>query len=178
MRKLYLIDLVVVDSQYFYDTLENDTRYECEYTYDEMLDETYGEVVIGSCSFYPSEIMKQMDEIAYNVGFDDYVDAQLGDNIYEVEEFGEVLVGGCEYKIIDLEYDDEYYYEIEQTSHNEQGEKVTCTFNKIGTLGEVLVAYSFSLDDATIEALENELASGGQITLDNYTITRHEGEEV
>lgn len=44
-------------------------------SYDEMLD-SFGEVKIGSLTFLPSQIVKELDPIAYSVGFDDYCDAQ------------------------------------------------------------------------------------------------------
>ena len=42
--------------------------------YDDMLDEA-GPVMIGGIEFYPSRILKEMDPIAYDTGFNDYMDA-------------------------------------------------------------------------------------------------------
>lgn len=42
--------------------------------YDEALDEQ-GEVKIGTLTFYPSQILKECDPIAYRVGFSDWLDA-------------------------------------------------------------------------------------------------------
>lgn len=44
-------------------------------SYDEVLD-SYGEVKIGYLTFMPSTIVKELDPIAYRVGFDDYCDSQ------------------------------------------------------------------------------------------------------
>lgn len=44
-------------------------------SYDEVLD-SYGEVKIGYLVFMPSTIVKELDPIAYRVGFDDYCDSQ------------------------------------------------------------------------------------------------------
>ena len=42
--------------------------------YNQMLDEA-GPVMIGGIEFYPSRILKEMDPIAYDTGFNDYMDA-------------------------------------------------------------------------------------------------------
>jgi hypothetical protein len=42
--------------------------------FDDMLDEA-GPVVIAGIEFYPSAILKEMDPIAYDVKFSDYMDA-------------------------------------------------------------------------------------------------------
>lgn len=42
--------------------------------YDEFLDEIYGEIKIGYLTFNASDIVKELDPIAYRVGFSDYED--------------------------------------------------------------------------------------------------------
>jgi len=42
--------------------------------YEHMLDEA-GPVVVGGIEFSPSAILKEMDPIAYDVGFNDYMDS-------------------------------------------------------------------------------------------------------
>ena len=42
--------------------------------YDQMLDES-GPVVIAGLDFYPSDILREMDQIAYDTNFNDYMDA-------------------------------------------------------------------------------------------------------
>ena len=42
--------------------------------YEQMLDES-GPVVIGGIDFYPSDILREMDTIAYDTGFNDYMDS-------------------------------------------------------------------------------------------------------
>jgi hypothetical protein len=42
--------------------------------YDDMLNES-GPIVFGGIEFYPSDILKEMDPIAYNTNFNDYMDA-------------------------------------------------------------------------------------------------------
>jgi hypothetical protein len=48
--------------------------------YDEMLD-MEGPIQVAGMGFYPSAILKEMDRIAYNVGFSDFVDSLSYDNI-------------------------------------------------------------------------------------------------
>lgn len=43
-----------------------------EEDYDEMLNELYGPINIGCLTFDPSEILSNLDPIAYNCGFSDY----------------------------------------------------------------------------------------------------------
>ena len=43
--------------------------------FDEMLDETYPVVKIGELTFYPSQILKQCDPIAYRIGVSEYEDS-------------------------------------------------------------------------------------------------------
>jgi hypothetical protein len=42
--------------------------------YEQMLDES-GPVIVGGIEFSPSAILKEMDPIAYDVGFNDYMNA-------------------------------------------------------------------------------------------------------
>ena len=42
--------------------------------YDEMLDETNPVVVIGGLTYLPSQVLREVDPIAYRVGFADYLD--------------------------------------------------------------------------------------------------------
>ena len=42
--------------------------------FDDMLNES-GSVVIGGIEFYPSDILKEMDPIAYDTNFNDYMDS-------------------------------------------------------------------------------------------------------
>ena len=42
--------------------------------YNEMLDECYEPYSMGGMTFYPSDVLKNCDEIAWRVGFDDFFD--------------------------------------------------------------------------------------------------------
>ena len=57
-----------------YETLEILSEYEAKANYDALLDESYPVVSLGFSEFYPSDILKNCDPIAYRCGFADYVD--------------------------------------------------------------------------------------------------------
>lgn len=59
--------------------------------YDDMLDDCYNDFEVGSMSYSPSKTFKAVDEIAYNVGYDDYVDGKIGDLENECEEIEEEI---------------------------------------------------------------------------------------
>jgi hypothetical protein len=42
--------------------------------YDQMLDETNEQIVIGNLLYSPSDVLKAVDPIAYDQGFLDYLD--------------------------------------------------------------------------------------------------------
>ena len=52
--------------------------------YDEMLDECYDEFKIGEMTFYPSDILKSCDPVAYRCGFSDYTDSELEERGTEI----------------------------------------------------------------------------------------------
>lgn len=41
--------------------------------YDQMLDETNEQIVIGNLLYSPSDVLKAVDPIAYDIGFSEYV---------------------------------------------------------------------------------------------------------
>lgn len=44
--------------------------------YDEWLDEITPPYKIGVCTFNASRVLKELDEIAYNYGYDDFVESE------------------------------------------------------------------------------------------------------
>lgn len=64
------------------DFLNNASDITLEDDYCEYLDEVYEEVKIGCLTFQPSRIVRELDPIAFNIGFSDYISNQ----IYELEE--------------------------------------------------------------------------------------------
>ena len=75
--------------------LYEEMSYEKTDEYDNFLDEL-GDVTIGSLTYSASRTLKQIDEIAYNCGFNDWADSRitelqeqiddLNDQISELEE--------------------------------------------------------------------------------------------
>lgn len=53
--------------------LEDGDKYD---EYDNWLDELQEPYKVGCCTFYPSEVLKRCDEIAYNCGYDDFVECE------------------------------------------------------------------------------------------------------
>ena len=59
--------------------------------FNESLDEM-GEISVGNLTFYPSDILKNCDPIAYNIGFTEYQDFRREDIEADVREELEGLV--------------------------------------------------------------------------------------
>jgi hypothetical protein len=55
------------------------SEYDALQSYDQMLDEVYPELFIGHSSFLASTVLKELDPIAYRVGFGEYVDSLAED---------------------------------------------------------------------------------------------------
>jgi len=53
--------------------------------YDEMLDECYPAVEIGSLSYLPSQVLCKVDPIAYRCGLTEWADAEAQDIRYQLE---------------------------------------------------------------------------------------------
>ena len=60
------------------------TEEQAEQFYNDMLDELYP-IQIGTLSYYGSEALKELDPIAYNVGFTEYLDVLAEE--YDISEF-------------------------------------------------------------------------------------------
>jgi len=58
----------------------------------DLLDER-GEVTIGNLTFYPSQILKQCDPIAYRITVNEYIDNMIADLEYDLERLDEDLDG-------------------------------------------------------------------------------------
>lgn len=52
--------------------------------YDDSLNEM-GDIEIGCLSYSPSEVLKRVDPIAYNCGYDDWLDGIMSDLVYDLE---------------------------------------------------------------------------------------------
>ena len=49
--------------------------------YDDLLDETAGEVRIGGLTYSASVVLKAVDPIAYRVGYSDWLDSELDETL-------------------------------------------------------------------------------------------------
>jgi hypothetical protein len=57
--------------------LDFEMAFEVKKMFDEMLDESYPVVTMGTLTFYPSQILRDCDPIAYNESLLDFEDAIL-----------------------------------------------------------------------------------------------------
>lgn len=55
--------------------LDFEMAFEIKTMFDEMLDESYPVVEMGTLKFYPSQILRECDPIAYNEALLDFEDA-------------------------------------------------------------------------------------------------------
>jgi len=54
---------------------------ELEERYDDYLDECYGEVSIAGLTYQTSHVLRQVDEVAYRCGFNDWISAEIDDGM-------------------------------------------------------------------------------------------------
>lgn len=105
-KKYYINDEEITQDD-FEQRLEDDVNEECENGYDDMLDDCCGDVVIGTLTYSPSYVLSVVDPIAYRCGLSEYVDSILSDYQYELERDNECTVNGNDYKIEELEEEEE-----------------------------------------------------------------------
>lgn len=66
-------------------TGEGLSDYELHQRYDEMLDEVYENATIAGMEYSTSSALKQVDPVAYRVGFSDWIDSELGETITDID---------------------------------------------------------------------------------------------
>ena len=103
----YLIDNEEVSFNEFYEKLEEQVSWECEDNYDYFIDDCYEEIEVMGMTFSPSYALKQLDEVAYRCGFNDYTDSRLSDVKYDLENYEEVNVNGYDFQIEEVEEEEE-----------------------------------------------------------------------
>ena len=67
--------------------------------FEELLDECYPEISIGCCTFSPSQVMKELDPICFNIGVTENLDSLAEDGIlyeyngdyYQMEDLDAML---------------------------------------------------------------------------------------
>jgi hypothetical protein len=70
-------------SDYVDDSGDELTDEQLHERYDDMLDEVYPDLNIAGMEFSTSNALKELDPIAYRVGFSDWVDFETGETIFE-----------------------------------------------------------------------------------------------
>lgn len=76
-----------IDELNEFDQFEVITEYEASERYDEMIDECAGDVSIFGMTYCASRVLKEVDPIAYNCGFSDYVSQLESEDHILVEGF-------------------------------------------------------------------------------------------
>jgi hypothetical protein len=62
-----------------------------------MIDDCNDVIKIGNLTFYPSQVLKDCDPIAYKMTGDDIKDNELSNAIYELECDGQVEINSVRY---------------------------------------------------------------------------------
>lgn len=77
--------------------MERITEEQAREQYDYLLDDD-GAIHIGSLRYYPSYILKQVDPIAYDVGFNDYTDSLATDGtlVEGLTDDGYIVCDDCD----------------------------------------------------------------------------------
>lgn len=103
--KKFLIDDEYASEEEFYERLEEEV---CKYIddfYDDILDDCYPEIKIGSLTFSPSQVLQKCDPIAYSCGISDEQSFQLDDAKYRLERGEQVDFNGTSFEIEDEDED-------------------------------------------------------------------------
>lgn len=103
----YLVDGIEMAEQEFWSKFESVIYDYTEENIDEFIDQENEMVQIGSLTYYPSHVLKNVDPIAYNCYISDMADCFYSDFKYELERYGELEIGGTEFIIEDNEEEEE-----------------------------------------------------------------------
>ena len=95
----YLIDGEEVREENFYTQLEESIRDYCIENYDDMIDESTGDITIFNITFNASYVLENLDPIAYSFGLDDYIDGVLSDAYYDLEHGRSVSFENTDFEI-------------------------------------------------------------------------------
>lgn len=96
----FYVDENEVTIEEFESELEDAIRNEGqEDSYDEMLNDCYGTIKIGECEYDASYVLYNVDRVAYDIGYNDYINSIYEDMIYEFEnDEMERLVNGTKFR--------------------------------------------------------------------------------
>lgn len=97
----YYVNNLLTNESDFFAQLEEAIYNYVEDNFDDILDECYDDVVIGSLHYAPSQVLKDVDPIAYRCGISDEVSFRLSDYQYEFESESENTINGIVFKTIE-----------------------------------------------------------------------------
>ena len=103
----YLVDGIEMAEQEFWSKFESVIYDYTEENIDEFIDQENEMVQIGSLTYYPSRVLKEVDPIAYRCYISDMENAYYCDFKYELESYGECQINGTEFIIEDNEEEEE-----------------------------------------------------------------------
>lgn len=67
------------EEKFITDELSHIPEHKLEDRYDEMLDDVYGDVEVAGMSYATSRVLKEIDDVAYRTGFNDWLDSEASD---------------------------------------------------------------------------------------------------
>lgn len=97
----YYIDGQEVNKYEFEEGLREEIKDCCEEEFDEMLDETHGEIEVVGIKYDASTVLEKVDPIAYHMEFLNYVDYIYSDRYYELECNEEITLNGVTFEMIE-----------------------------------------------------------------------------
>lgn len=103
----YLVDGIEMQELEFWSEFSNIIQDYVDENLDDFIDEENEMVQIGSLTYYPSQVLKDCDPIAYRCYGDDLHNHFYCDFKYELEHYGECQVNGTEFIIEDNEEEEE-----------------------------------------------------------------------
>ena len=68
------------------------SEYQAMQSFEEMLDEVHPVVKVGYLSFSPSEVLRELDPVAYREDFILYCDSMAEDEVFLVEDYTDHLL--------------------------------------------------------------------------------------
>lgn len=103
----YLVDGIEMQELEFWSEFSNIIQDYVDENLDDFIDEENEMVSIGSLTYYPSQVLKDCDPIAYRCYGDDLHNHFYCDFKYELEHYGEVEINGTTFIIEDNEEEEE-----------------------------------------------------------------------
>ena len=106
MTKYYVNDEERSEKE-FWDLLEVAITNEVEENIDDIIDEENEEIHIGSLTYYPSQVLRNCDPVAYRCYQSDIENYYYSDDKYYLEQGDEVERDGTTFRIEEKEDEDE-----------------------------------------------------------------------